>query len=99
MTNQTPTRPDNRDKIYDVIDGEREYQEKHFPDSPKPTEIQFADLLDEYAIKFGNAFAPSPALGKSACARLQPSPCMGWKCSAPYRARTTYPQAPGSLAP
>jgi hypothetical protein len=62
MSNQLPTRPSSREAIYEIIDGERAYQEKTYPDSPAPTGIQIADLIDEYALKTVAVFAPSPAL-------------------------------------
>lgn len=33
--NKTPTRPPERDRVYDVIDGERGYQEDNAPQSEK----------------------------------------------------------------
>jgi|ERR1700676_2684110 len=60
MPNRTPIRPQSRYKLYDVLDGERDYQDEHFPLSPEPTLLEIADLLDEYAIKLMSLFAPSP---------------------------------------
>lgn len=57
-TNQSPTRPKLRDLIYDVLDGERDYQQANFPDSPKPTISEFAALIDEYAIRLCEPFVP-----------------------------------------
>jgi hypothetical protein len=60
MTNQLPTRTATREKIYEVIDGERDYQESLFPDSPKPSLSEFVALVDEYAVKLATPFVPSP---------------------------------------
>ena len=51
MSNQLPQRPTTRNKVLDVIDGERDYQVKHFPDSPVPTLPEFANMLIEYTDK------------------------------------------------
>lgn len=56
MTNKAPTRPADRDKVYDVLDGERDYQDAHFP--TKPTLLEVADMLDDYAVKVITLFAP-----------------------------------------
>lgn len=62
MTNQVPQRPETRQKVYDVLDGEREYQQKNFPSSPEPTITEFAALVDEYAVKLVTPFAESLAV-------------------------------------
>lgn len=59
-TNQVPQRSTSRDKIYDVLDGERDYQDKHFPPTPAPTLIEVADLLDQYIVALLTLYAPSP---------------------------------------
>jgi hypothetical protein len=61
MANLSPTRPQARAKVYDVLDGERDYQDEHFHTSPEPTVSEFAALVDEYAVKLVTPFAPSPA--------------------------------------
>lgn len=48
-TNKVPTRPDNRNVVYDVIDGERAYQEEKHP-LPKSLHEEM-NLLSAYAIK------------------------------------------------
>ena len=50
MTNQLPTRPTEREKVYDVIDGERGYQNANRPTSPNDL-VHFTNLLIEYTDK------------------------------------------------
>jgi hypothetical protein len=45
-TNQYPIRPKSRDLIYDVIDGERDYQDANHPNTPVG---EMLDLIREYA--------------------------------------------------
>jgi len=51
MTNQLPVRPTHRDKVFDIIDGERDYQVKTRPESPVPTLVDETNLLIEYTDK------------------------------------------------
>jgi hypothetical protein len=51
MTNLTPTRPAVRANAFDVVDGERDYQDKTHPSSPVPTLSHFVYLLIEYTDK------------------------------------------------
>ncbi len=51
MTNQLPTMTAVRKKVYDVIDGEREYQDKIFAGRTPPTLVEFTNLLIEYTDK------------------------------------------------
>lgn len=51
MVNQTPVRPTDREKVYDVIDGERDYQGATHPASPHPDLVYHANLLIEYTDK------------------------------------------------
>ncbi len=51
MTNQLPTTTPIRKKVYDVIDGEREYQDKIFAGRTPPTLVEFTNLLIEYTDK------------------------------------------------
>jgi len=51
MTNQAPARPDHRNKIYDILDGERDYQDVKHPTSPDHPIEHFANLLIEYTDK------------------------------------------------
>ena len=50
MTNQLPTRPTEREKVYDVLDGERGYQNATRPASPNDL-VHFTNLLIEYTDK------------------------------------------------
>lgn len=68
MTNSPPKPPSpTRLDAYDVIDGERDYQDKTHPASPKPTLVDFANLLIEYTDKLAadvvNEFSSSPSGG------------------------------------
>lgn len=50
--NKVPVRPANRDAVYDVLDGEREYQNETFPDSERSlTRGEYLLLLEEYIFK------------------------------------------------
>ena len=51
MTNQLPTTTLIRKKVYDILDGEREYQDKIFAGRTPPTLIEFTNLLIEYTDK------------------------------------------------
>lgn len=62
MTNLIPTRPTDREKIYDVLDGERDYQIKTHPASPPPDLESFTNLLIKYTDKLGyEGFDPDPS--------------------------------------
>jgi hypothetical protein len=73
MTNQLPTRPVARDSVYDVIDGERDYQnKKHGADatgtSSTPPLTHFVNLLIEFTDKLAvdvTVESPSPSNGTS----------------------------------
>jgi hypothetical protein len=43
--------PPIRQKAFDIIDGEREYQDANFPSSPDTSLVDFASLLIEYTGK------------------------------------------------
>lgn len=63
MTNNPPTRPDSRNKIYDVIDGEIDYAVTTHPQSPALTLTDYVGLIDHYAVKLATPFAhesPTP---------------------------------------
>lgn len=49
MTNHLPIRPTKREKVYDVLDGERDYQDKTYPGGKTLT--SFAALLQRYSDK------------------------------------------------
>ena len=51
MPNQLPTTTLIRKKVYDILDGEREYQDKIFAGRTPPTLIEFTNLLIEYTDK------------------------------------------------
>lgn len=55
MTNHLPIRPTKREKVYDVLDGERDYQDKTYPGGTTLT--SFAVLLQFYSDEM--LFAPS----------------------------------------
>jgi len=56
MSNKVPSRSTSRDRVYEVLDGERDYQDEHFP--TPPTLLEVADMLDEYAVKLISLYAP-----------------------------------------
>ena len=51
MTNQVPSLTKPREKVYDVLNGEREYQDEKFAGRTPPTLIEFTNLLIEYTDK------------------------------------------------
>lgn len=57
MLNQTPSRPTQRNAVYDVIDGERDYQDKTHPNSPPPSLAKISGLIHDYSTKLGNTSA------------------------------------------
>ncbi len=62
MPNQVPTRPAAREKIYDILDGEREYQQKTHPTHPPAfrSVADFASLLDTYVHRLRRAVSSAP---------------------------------------
>lgn len=64
MTNQLPQpTPPTRQKAFDVVDGEREYQDVAHPSSPHPTLVEETNLLIEFTDKLAVAVTvqhPSP---------------------------------------
>jgi hypothetical protein len=58
MTNQTPSRTPARSSAFDVIDGEREYQNKTHPNSQQPSPFEIASLIDQYSVKLAAMFDP-----------------------------------------
>ena len=65
MNNQNPVRPTDRNKVYDVVDGERDYQVKNHPTSPSPDITHFTNLLIEYTDKLAVDVAVNPSAGMS----------------------------------
>jgi hypothetical protein len=51
MMNQLPKTTPLRQKAYDVLDGERDYQDEHHPSKVPPSITDFANLLIEYTDK------------------------------------------------
>ena len=51
MTNQVLSLTKPREKVYDVLNGEREYQDEKFAGRTPPTLIEFTNLLIEYTDK------------------------------------------------
>ena len=51
MTNKTPTRSAKRNAIYDLLDGERDYQDENHPETPSLATIYA--LLAKYTEKLG----------------------------------------------
>jgi len=74
MTNLLPIRPTKREHIYDILDGERDYQDRTHPESPVPMLADFANLLIEYTDKLAvdvTVDGPSPASGHGPYKRLR----------------------------
>lgn len=61
MTNRLPTRPASRDKVYDVLDGERDYQVENYPSPSEPDLARFSTLLIEYTDKLAVDVTVDPA--------------------------------------
>lgn len=51
MTNKAPLATGPRNKIYEILDGERDYQIETHPSSPPKSLIDYANLLIEYTDK------------------------------------------------
>ena len=51
VTNKVPTRTAIRDKVYDVVDGEREFQQINHPSPLDPSLVDETNLLIEYTDK------------------------------------------------
>ena len=68
MPNQLPTTTLIRKKVYDILDGEREYQDKIFAGRTPLTLIEFTNLLIEYTDKLAASvkagMSPSGGPGK-----------------------------------
>jgi hypothetical protein len=56
--NKAPIRPDSRNKVYDIIDGEIEYAVETHPQSPILTITEYVALIDSFAVKLATPFVP-----------------------------------------
>ena len=69
-----PTRPSDREKVYNTIDGERDYQAAKHPTTPAPSLIDETNLLIEYTDKLAaalttGAISSSPSSSPLECLR------------------------------
>lgn len=62
MTNQVPNPISKvRGQAFDVINGERDYQDQHYHSSPVPTLVDFTNLLIEYTDKLAVSVQNDPS--------------------------------------
>lgn len=61
IQNKVPVRPAGRNAVYDVLDGERDYQDETFPTSERDLSPgEFLLLLEEYVVKTRARWSKGP---------------------------------------